>query len=144
VRKFFVVAFFAIVGASVIACGTSAATKISDKDLRVWRNTLSPKGGSRIVIYQHDTGALGYGRVFWAVTPADIENIDLANFKLPDGYRAEGWTRDGDLQVSKWQPYYGIRDKRTLNEGDSFNGQTVRLVPNDSKYELPGYQEPTQ
>jgi hypothetical protein len=94
------------------------------------------------VIYQHDTGALGYGRVFWAVTPENLNGTDLTKFELPDGYRAEGWTDDGELEISKWKPYYGIRDSRDVNEGDLFNGIKVRIVKNDSTYALPGYEEP--
>jgi hypothetical protein len=144
VRKFFAVVLVAVVCVSVIACGSSTATRIWNRDIKVWRNTLSPKGDARIVVYQHDTGAAGYGRVFWAVTAANTENVELDNFTLPDGYRADGWTQDGRLQVSKWQPYYDIRDNRILNEGNIFNGQIVSLVDNDSKYELPGYEEPTR
>lgn len=125
------------------ACDSPAGTKITDRDLRIWRNTVSPDGRSRIVIYQHDTGALGYGRVFWAVTPANVDSVDLTKFKLPDGYRAEGWTVENELKVSRWQPYYGIRDNREIREGDLFNGIEVKFVENNSAYALPGYEEPT-
>src|SRR5258708_6641713 len=131
-----------IIGIIGAGCGNPPTTKITDDDLRIWRNTLSPNGRFRIVIYQHDTGALGYGRVFWAVTAENLDGTDLRKFKLPDGYRAEGWTNDSALEVSKWQPYYGISDSREIQDGDLFNGIRVKMVENNSTYELPGYEEP--
>jgi hypothetical protein len=131
-----------MLGMLCAGCGKPPGTKIKDNDLKVWRNTLSPDGRHRIVIDQHDTGALGFGRVFWAVTPGELDGTDLTEFKLPDGYRAEGWTDDGHLEISTWKPHYGIRDSRDINEGDLFNGVKVRMVENNSTYALPGYEEP--
>lgn len=136
----------AAIGFIAISCASAdepVGTFITDADLKIWRNEPSPNGNSRIVVYQHDTGALGYGRVIWTVTPANIDGLDLAKFKLPDAYRAEGWTNESDLQVSKWNPYYYLQDYRELRDGDFFNGVKVKLVENNSKYELPGYEEPT-
>lgn len=134
----------AIVSIFCVACGAaSSGTKITDGDLKIWLNSVSPDGSSRIVIYQHDTGALGYGRVFWAVTPAELTDTDLTKFRLPDGYRAEGWGDSGELKISKWQPYYGIRDGREIRDGDLFNGIKVKMIENNSEYALPGYKEPT-
>jgi hypothetical protein len=131
-----------LIGTAGAGCGDAPGTKITDDDLKVWRNTLSPNGRNRIVIYQHDNGALGYGRIFWSVTAENVNGIDLSRFTLPDGYRAEGWTADNELEVSKWQPYYGIRESREIRNGDLFNGVKVRMVENNSTYPLPGYEEP--
>ncbi|MGB7068844.1 MAG: hypothetical protein WBD22_05070 [Pyrinomonadaceae bacterium] len=134
------------IGCIAISCASAdepVSTFITDSDLKIWRNEPSPNGNSRIVIYQHDMGALGYGRVISTVTPANIDGLDLARFKLPDAYRAEGWTNESDLQVSKWNPYYYLQDFRELHDGDFFNGVKVKLVENNSEYELPGYEEPS-
>ena len=141
VRNFVLLAM----GFIAISCAYSDETEgtfITDSDLKVWKNQLSPNGNFRIVIYQHDTGAFGYGRVLWTVTPADIDGLDLTKFKLPDGYRAEGWTKESVLQISEWKPYYYLQDYRELRHGDKFNGALVELIDNNSDYALPGYEEP--
>lgn len=133
-------------GFIAISCAYSEVTEgtfITDSDLKIWKNELSPNGNFRIVIYQLDTGGFGYGRVLWTVTPGDINGIDLTKFKLPDGYRAEGWTKESVLQISKWKAYYSLQDNRELRDGDSFNGALVELIENNFEYALPGYEEPT-
>ncbi len=130
-----------LVAISCVSADETVGTYVGNPDLKIWRNTLSPNGSFRIVIYQHDKGALGYGRVIWTVTPANLDRVDLTKFKLPDGYRTENWTKDSDLEISRWEPYYFLQDYRELRDGDSFHGVSVRLIENKSKYELPGYEE---
>lgn len=140
--RIYILLFGAVMAVFCAACSDPPGAKISDPDLRIWSNSISPNGRSRIVIYQRDIGALGYSRVFWAVTAAEPADADLAKFRLPDGYRAEGWSDAGELKVSKWQPSYGIHDSREIRDGDSFAGVKVKMVENNSTYELPGYEEP--
>jgi hypothetical protein len=69
---------FVAIGLITISCALAdkpVGTRITDSDLKIWRNEISPNGNSRIVIYQHDTGAFGYGRVIWTVAPANAVGV---------------------------------------------------------------------
>ncbi|MGH9751466.1 MAG: hypothetical protein ACREA2_01675 [Blastocatellia bacterium] len=101
---------------------------LTDRDCVVEENTLSPNQKFRLLIYRFDAGAFGDGRIFWAVTPADGINHNLANYELPDGYQANGWTADNELIVEKWEPYYYREKLGELKTGDTFNGVKVKLV----------------
>jgi hypothetical protein len=106
-----------------------------DEGFVMLRNELSPNGFHRLLIYQYDTGAFGYSRVWWAVTPENYSELDLVVYELPDGYLAKGWTMNGRLQISKWRPYYfteGEKETVSIQSGDSFRGVTVELVENET------------
>ena len=109
---------------------------MSDPDIVVLENVLSPNKDFRILIYQFDAGAFGYSRVFWAVTPEATQGVNISKFILPDGYRAEGWTEQNELTISEWQPYYHIQDAVELRTGDSLHGVKVEVIVNDSNYPL--------
>ncbi|WP_242919678.1 hypothetical protein [Pontibacter liquoris] len=89
--------------------------------------SISPNQGFRIVEYQFDQGAHGYSRMFWAIAPANKENINLKEYILPDGYKTLGWTSDNKAIIEKWEPYYYKDRDVTLKTGDKFNGVTLVL-----------------
>ncbi len=100
------------------------------------KNTLSPNGESRIIVYHYDNGATGYSRAFWAITPEKFQDYNLVEYELPDGYKTEGWTNENEIMISKWKPYYYIEEKVDIKTGDLFNGVKVKLVENsDDKKE---------
>lgn len=94
----------------------------SDEWFVMLENEPSQDGESRLLMFQYDTGAFGYSRVFWAVTPYDYTGLNLAKYTLPDGYKGVGWTEEGELIVEEWEPYYFVDRKRDLKTGDTFKG----------------------
>ncbi|PVY40942.1 hypothetical protein C8E01_106284 [Pontibacter virosus] len=90
-------------------------------------DSISPNQEYRIVEYQFDHGAHGYSRMFWAIVPANKENINLKEYILPDGYKTLGWTSDNKAVIEKWEPYYYKDKEVTLKTGDQFNGVTLEL-----------------
>lgn len=73
-----------------------AERRATDEHFILLGNEVAPDGKSRIIVYQYDTGAFGYSRVWWAITPESFQELNLVKFELPDGYIAE----DGRLRVS--------------------------------------------
>src|SRR5437868_644534 len=67
----------------------------------------SPDKNFKIVVYQFDNGAFGNSRIFWAITPSDNEKLNLADYLLPDGYKAFTWTDNNEALMEKWEPYKG-------------------------------------
>jgi hypothetical protein len=99
-----------------------------DRDFILLDAIVSPNNQHTLVIYQYDIGALGETRVWWAVTGIEYQNVNLAKYELPDGYEGIGWSKENDLLVSKWEPYYYRTKLGELNTGDTFNGVKVKLV----------------
>jgi hypothetical protein len=87
----------------------------------------SPDGQHIRLVYQYDTGAFGYSRVWWAVAPIVYEGLNLARYELPDGYKAKGWSDSGDLIVEQWKPYYYPDEIVELKTGDRFHGVRVQV-----------------
>lgn len=121
----------------VVCC--SASRRSTDRDFVLVTDTLAPDGKARLLEYQYDIGALGYSRTWWAVTPAGFEGLNLADYELPYGYKAVGWSPAGELLVESWTPYYysdctwafgrfkfEVCTTPTLTSGDLFHG--VRVV----------------
>ncbi len=108
-----------------------AVRKATDPHFILLGNELAPDGNARILIYQYDTGAFGYSRAWWAITPESFTDLNLVKFELPDGYMAEGWSPDGDLLISKWTPYYfteGQMREIEFNTGDRLHERRIRIV----------------
>jgi len=105
--------------------------RATDEHFILLGNEVAPDGKSRIIVYQDDTGAFGYSRVWWAITPESFRELNLAKFELPDGYIAEGWSPEGELLISKWTPYYfaeGEERKVELDTGDMVHERKIRIV----------------
>ena len=115
---------------SLTACGIfdKEERRVTDDAFIMMENMPSPDGQHRILVYQYDTGAFGYSRVWWAITPNEYRNLNLADYEIPDGYKIVGWSNEGESLVSKWEPYYYRQKLGELNTGDLFKGVKVRLV----------------
>lgn len=59
----------------------------------------SPDKRFVLLVYHFDTGAFGYSRLWWAVTPTNYGGINLEPYELPDGYMGVGWAATGELEV---------------------------------------------
>jgi hypothetical protein len=115
---------------SVTACDVFDKEKrrVTDDAFILLENLPSPNGQYRILVYHYDTGAFGYSRVWWAVTPNEYRELNLADYEIPDGYKTVRWSNEGELLVSKWEPYYYRQKLGELNTGDVFKNVNVRLV----------------
>jgi hypothetical protein len=101
----------------LVACGPQR--RASDPDFHLLERTPSPDGERAIVIYNYDTGA---------VVPSASDGLNLAEYELPDGWRAIGWSPSGDLLVERWTPYYTPDGNHVLKTGDLFRGVSIRVV----------------
>ena len=123
---------------TLAGCGGNSR-RSTDPNFILRANSVSPNGERRLLEYQYDTGALGYSRTWWAVSPPEFEGLDLEQYEMPYGYMAVGWSPAGDLLVESWKPYYysdctlafsgitlQICTPPTLSTVDSFQG--VRVV----------------
>ncbi len=115
---------------SITACDIfdKEERRVTDDAFIMMEDIVSPDGQHRILVYQYDTGAFGYSRVWWTVTPNEYRDLNLADYEIPDGYKAVGWSNEGELLVSKWEPYYYRQKLGELNTGDVFMDVKVRLV----------------
>jgi hypothetical protein len=55
-------------------------------------------------------------------------DLNLAEYELPDGYRTTAWSKQNEVLVEKWEPYYYRENLAELKTGDIFKGVKVRLV----------------
>lgn len=99
----------------------------TDKDFVLISEVVSNDKKFKIVEYQFDHGGFGYSRVFWAITPADNEKLNLGDYLLPDGYKALSWTNDNEAVIEKWEPYYYKNKEVDLKTGDTFNDVKIRV-----------------
>ena len=125
-----------IVGFALVALGFSlyhhsTRSSISDSGFVLLDQFPSPNGLKTIVVYQYDTGALGYSRVFWSIAPPNLKHIDLDDYLLPDGYQACGWTRSNGAILIPWNPYYyKAKPETVFQSGDVFKSVKIKIVPN--------------
>lgn len=104
------------------------ASYVTDPDFVLLDEIPSKDKAHVLLIYNYDTGALGYSRVFWAVVPAEHRALNLNNYRLPDGYKGVGWTSSSELIVQQWEPYYYIENYRNIKNGDTYLGVKVKLI----------------
>jgi hypothetical protein len=107
--------------------------RATDDGFSMLEDKVSPDKKHRLLVYHYDTGAFGYSRAFWAVTPADYQNINLADYELPDRYMGEGWSEDGELLIKKWEPYYYPDEYIELETGAELYGVRIRLNTEEAK-----------
>lgn len=100
----------------------------TDKDFILLESEISSNQKSTLLVYQYDTGALGFSRKWWAVVPVKYDDKNLAEYELPDGYKAIGWADNGDLLVKKWEPYYYLDENIDLVTGDFLNGVRMKII----------------
>lgn len=108
-------------------------TSISDRNFRMIEKEVSPDSNFCYLHYCIDTGALGYSRAWWAIIPYNHKHLDIADYHLPDGYKAVGWSDDSRLLVVKWTPYYSIVDTVVLETGDFFKEVKIILIADSIK-----------
>ncbi len=124
---------FCCLGGIVYVVGESKSQeirKVTDADFALLEKEISPDQKHIALSYQYDQGALGYSRVWWAVVPQNFEDLNLAKFELPDGYKAVAWEKDnGHLIVVRWEPYYARDEQVDLSTGDTFHGVHIRIIP---------------
>ncbi len=118
---------FAGISIFVLFSQPTEVRKFTDPDFVLLKQDFSPDQNHVALSYQYDTGAFGYSRVWWAVVPKDFEDLNLAKFELPDGYKITGWAPSGILMIEKWDPYYFPKDEIELATGNNFHGVSIRV-----------------
>ena len=104
--------------------------KSTDPGFVLLAKEMSPDQRHIALTYQYDQGALGFSRIWWAVAPQKFQDVNLADFELPDGYKISGWDEEsGDLIVKKWEPYYDRKEYVDLSTGNILHGVHIRVVP---------------
>jgi hypothetical protein len=99
---------------------------LSDSTLIVLVDSISPDSNFRYITYKFDNGGFGYSRVFWTVFENTDKTKNLADTKIPDGYKITGWSKDNELILEKWEPYYFKDEDIEFKTGSEFNG--IRLI----------------
>lgn len=102
--------------------------KLTDPSLVILDQKISPDQKFQFFMYNFDTGAFGYSRVFWSVLKNDSTIISLEKGILPDGYKALGWTEGNELILEKWEPYYYKSEEVELADTNTFNGVSLKLI----------------
>ena len=100
--------------------------RVSDEYFILREELPSPDGSHVALGYQYDHGGLGYSRMWWAVVPKNFEQLNLAEYELPDRYRPTRWEENGVLVVETGKMYSSSGDLAT---GDDIHGVQVRVVP---------------
>jgi hypothetical protein len=127
-RTFILAAMVLTVLFGLPSCESKNMRRVSDPGFILVKREPSPDNRFALLIYKYDTGALGYSRLWWAVTPSSYDSIDLSEYELPDSYKAVGWSSSGELLVSKWHPHYYPQGDTTLTTGEFLHGLVVRVV----------------
>ena len=100
---------------------------INGDDFVLISESISPDKKHKYFEYHFDNGGLGYSRVFWAVIENKETEFDLERGLIPDGFKIKGWTKENELILEKWKPYYEIK-KTELKSGIELNGVKITLV----------------
>ena len=106
--------------------------RVTDSNFVMVENTLSPDGQHRILYYHYDHGALDSSRAWWAITPPEYQDLNLANYELPNCYETEGWLDANELLVLRQEPCQYREKRDELKTGDLFNGVKVQVVLNSN------------
>ena len=101
---------------------------LNDPSIVLVGDSISPDGTYKYYEYQFDNGGFGYSRVFWSVIENKQNHNNLKNGIIPDGYKILGWTKDNELILKKWKPYYGIEKNIELRNGMEYNGAKIILT----------------
>ena len=99
---------------------------LTDSNLIVLVDSISPDSNFRYITYQFDNGGFGYSRVFWTAFRNTADTLNLANTKIPDGYKIKGWSENNELILEKWEPYYYKDMEVNYKTGSEFYG--IRLI----------------
>ncbi len=104
---------------------------LTDPDVIVLDNAVSPDGRHVAVTYRYDIGALGYSEAVAAVLPADRMDGNLNAYALPRGFKAIGWNPDGALVVRvNILPYVHSREEIEMTSPEA-HGVRLSLVKED-------------
>ena len=97
------------------------------------KNTSSPDGKHRIIEYEYDLGTLGYGAGATAITPSQYQNLNLADYKIPNCYESLGWMETNDLILSLDSSTSGNcnSSEKLIKTGDTLQGVKVQIVNSD-------------
>ena len=104
-----------------------------DSSFVLVNNIPSPDNKHRIIEYKYDTGAFGYTRTWWAITPYKYKYVNLDKYNLPDGYIADGWSDQNEVLINIWEPYYGRKEIINLKTGDLFKGVKLLIIEEPNK-----------
>jgi hypothetical protein len=106
---------------------------VSDRDFVMRKDMSSPDGKHRIIEYEYDLGALGYGAGATAITPSDYQNLNLADYKIPNCYEVFGWTETNDLTLSVDSSASGkcSFSEKLIRTGDILQEVKVQIVNSD-------------
>lgn len=100
---------------------------LNDPDFVLISDSISPNQKYRYYEYQFDNGGMGYSRVFWSVIKIDENTQDLKRGLIPDGFKAIGWTKESQLILSEWKPYYH-KELTELKSQTELNGVKITLI----------------
>lgn len=99
----------------------------NDEGFVLLKESISPNRQFIYYDYHFDHGGFGYSREFWAITKNTKDNFNLKDYNIPDGYRIIGWTKQNELQIEKWEPYYNKDEDVELKSGSNFMGVKLKI-----------------
>jgi len=105
-------------------------TCASDKAFILIEEKISNNKTHKLITFKFHITGLGYSRIYWAIIPANYivyERLDLSDYLLPEGYMGIGWSKDNELVIEEWRPYYYMGRNRNLKNGDIFKGVKIKL-----------------
>ncbi|NQZ48034.1 MAG: hypothetical protein HRT63_10990 [Erythrobacter sp.] len=111
---------------------------LKDASFVLISESISPNKKHKYYEYQFDNGGFGYSRVFWSVLENNENKSDLEKGLIPDGYKIVGWTKENELILEKWEPYYEI-NKTELKNGTEVNGVKIAFAKLNVQIQFPGY-----
>lgn len=107
--------------------GFQVEHNLKDSNLVLMNVEISPDQKFKLVAYQFDRGGFGYSRVYWSVVPNDSTMFNLEEGIFPDGYRGLGWTKENELIIEKWEPYYYKDGDIDLTDKSLLNGVRIMI-----------------
>ena len=111
---------------------------LKDSSLVLISEVISPNNKYKYYEYQFDNGGFGYSRVFWSVIENNENKSDLEKGLIPDGFKIIGWTKENELILEKWEPYYEINETE-LKTRTEFNGVKITLADLNAQIQFLSY-----
>ena len=104
---------------------------LTDENFVLLSDSISPNRKYKYLEYHFDNGAFGYSRVFWTIMELENHEKNLLKGKLPDGYMIKGWTKENELELEKWEPYYYKDIEIDFKTSSEFKG--IKLIVTEKK-----------
>ena len=112
----------------LISCNSKPPEYLSDKDIVILEEKISPNKKHKIISYVFDHGAFDYSRTYWAIIPSNFDKTAALNdYIIPDGYKAIDWNFANEAIVKKWNPYYYKDKEIELKSGDKFKNVIMEI-----------------